>query len=304
MVLTVSLSAGVTSGKGKMSGIVTDTETGKPIEGVTVKLFYPSQNSFHRPFPKTGKDGVWKVHYVRKGRWDLDFSKQGYEVKKISFFVDTTPGKAKPSIELSLKKMEGPAVGQEVVKEIEAAKGLMVDKKYDAAIQALEGILEKYKEESGIDIVYLYIGNCYSMKNQYQKAIEYFKKSIEKFPKNKEIILSIGNAYNNMQNFDKAIEWFNKLKIEEIGNVDTLYNIGVIAYNKGDLVKAAKFFGKSVEVDQSFAIGYYQLGMALLGVEGKQKEAVVALKKYIELDPESANAATAKEVIKAYKDVK
>lgn len=296
--------SGVTSGNGKMSGIVTDKETGQPLEGVTIKLFFPSEKAFHQPFPKTDQEGKWKVLYIRKGRWDIDFVKPGYEVIKISYYVDPAPGRAIPPIELALPKMQGPSIGQEVVQEIENAKNLMAEGKIDQALKALEDILAKYKEETGIDIVYLYIGNCYAMQNQYAKAIEFFKKSLEKFPKNKEIILSIGNAYNNLQDYDQALQWFDQLKIEEISNVDTLYNIGAIAYNKGDLEKAATFFKKSIEVDQDFADGYYQLGMALTGMDGKQADAVAALQKFIELAPDSPNVETAKAVIDAYKDVK
>jgi tetratricopeptide (TPR) repeat protein len=293
-------SAGLTSGKGKMSGTVTDVETGEPIPGVTVKLYFPGVKAFHKPFPKTDNEGKWKVHYVRKGRWDLDFSKSGYEVKQISFFVDPTPGTKNPPITIQLKKSEGPTVAQEVVTEIEKAKGLMVDGKYDKAVTAMLEILEKNKGESGIDIVYLYIGNCYALKGDYNKGIEYYKKSLEKFPKNKELIVSIGNAYNNINDHENAMKWFSKLKIDDIGNVDTLYNIGVISYNKGDFEGAAKCFKKTTEIDGNFADGYYQLGMTLTALN-KQKEAVTALKKFMELAPDSPNFETAKAIVDAFK---
>jgi len=215
--------------------------------------------------------------------------------------VDSTPGTANPSIDITLRKLEGPAVGQQVIQEIESAKGFLDEKKYDDAIKAFNGILEKYKEESGIDIVYLYIGNCFAMKGEYAQAVEFFKKSLEKFPKNKEIILSIGNAYNNMSDQENALAWFSKLSIDEIGNVDTLYNIGVIYYNSGDMVGAARYFQKSVDVDPSFADGFYQLGMTLAGIEERQQDSVAALEKFVQLAPDSPNVETAKAVIEAYK---
>jgi len=289
----------LTSGKGKISGTVTDDETGEPIEGVTVKLFFPEVKQFHKPYAKTNAEGKWRVFYIRKGLWNIDFVKDGYEVKKISFFVDSTPGTKNPPIDITLRKLAGPAVADIIMKEIAKASDLINEKKYDRALKDLEAIMEKYKEESGVDIVYLHIGNIYSFKNQYQKAIEFYLKSLEKFPDNKEIILSIGNAYNNLKDYEKSMEWYNKLKIDDIGNIDTLYNIGVISYNNGDFERALTFFKKTTEINSEFADGYYQLGMTYVGLE-KNQEGVAALKKFMELAPDSPNYETAKAIVDAF----
>lgn len=298
--ITNPVFAGLTKGKGKMSGTVADVKTGEPLQGVTVKLFYPSVQQFHKPFPVTNKDGKWRIHYVAKGRWDLDFVKPGYETKKISFFVDPTPGTKNPPIEATLRKLEGPAAGADLLNEVEKAKGLMVAGNYDKAIAEMQGLLEKYKDDPGVNIVYLYMGNSYALKNDYNKAIEFFQKALEKFPKNKELLLSIGNAYNNIEDFENAMKWFGKLAVDDIGNVDTLYNIGVILYNKSDFAGAEKYFRKSTEIDATFADGFYQLGMTLVALD-KSTDAVTALKMFMELAPDSPNAETAKAIIDAYK---
>jgi len=286
-------------GKGKMHGTVTDAAAGEPIEGVTVKLFFPEYNAYYTPSPVTDKEGKWAAHFVRGGRWDLDFVKQGYELKKISFQVDTAPGVSKPAIDIQLKKLEGPAAGAELVKGIEKANTLLSEKQYDQALKELMALLEKHKEDPGIEIVYLYIGNCHSMKGDFNKAIEFYKKALEKFPNNKELVLSIGNAYNNMNDHENAVVWFDKLAIDDIGNVDTLYNIGVIAYNKGDFEKAATYFKKSTETDNTFVDGYYQLGMTYTALD-KQKEAIETLKKFMAMAPDSPNFDAAKAVVEAF----
>lgn len=289
----------LTSGKGKMSGTVTDQETGKPIEGVTVKLFFPDVKQYHQPFPVTDAEGKWKVFYVRKGRWDLDFVKDGYELRQISYFVDPTPGTANPPIELQLRKLQGPAVAQNIMQEIEKVAVLVNGEQYDKALAELQAIYEKYKGEPGAEIVNLHMGNIFSKKGEYQKAVENFLKALEKFPDNKELILSIGNSYNNLQDFENAVKWFDKLKIEDIGNVDTLYNIGVIAYNNGDFERALTFFKKATEIDGQFADGFFQMGMTYVGLE-KNQEGVEALKKFMELAPKSPNIETAKAVVEAF----
>lgn len=298
--LTGPAFAGLTKGRGKMSGSVVDGATGQPLQGVTVKLFYPKEKQFHKPFPVTDAEGKWRIHYVAKGRWDLDFVKQGYELKKISYVVDPTIGTKNPPIDVSLLKMEGPVAGADLMNEVEKAKGFIVAGNYDKAIKEMNTLLDKFKDDPGVNIVYLYMGNSYAMKNDYQKAIEFYQKALEKFPKNKELILSIGNAYNNTSDFDNAMKWFSKLAVDDIGNVDTLYNIGVIFYNKADFAGAVNYFKKSTEIDANFADGFYQLGMTLVALD-KSTEAVTALEAFLKLAPDSPNAETAKAIIDAYK---
>ena len=301
--MVFTLYPALTKGKGKMSGIVTNKETGAPLGGVTVRLFSARAKAFHKPSPKTDKEGKWAVFFIRAGAWNLDFEKSGYETKRISFYVDATPGTKNPRIEIALAKVEGLAVGVDVVKLIDKAKVLMNENQYDEALKELAEIKEKYKEETGIQILDLYMGNCCAQKKDYKKAIEHYRKALEKFPKNKELVLSIGNAYNNLNNHEKAIEWFHKLTIEDIGNVDTLYNIGVIAYNKGDFANAEKYFKKAAEVNIEFADAFYQLGMTYTALD-KQSEAVEILKKFIAMAPDSPNAETAKAIIEAFQGSK
>ncbi|MCK4835901.1 MAG: tetratricopeptide repeat protein [Candidatus Aminicenantes bacterium] len=297
--LFISLLPQATSGKGKMSGAVTDAETGEPIEGVTIKLFCLRAKAFHRISSKTDKDGYWRAMYLRGGLWHLDFEKAGYETKKLSFKVETIPGAKKPRIDIKLRKIEGPSLAETTLKDIDAANRLVAERQYDEALKKFKEILAKNKELEGIAIVNLYMGNCYAMKEDYLKAIEYYEHAVEKYPKNKELLISIGNAYNNLNKFDDAMSWFQKVSSEDIHNVDTLYNIGVIYYNKAKYDDAIKYFEKSTEVFNEFADGFYQLGMTYTALN-KIPEALVALKKFMELDPESPNYQTAKAIVDAF----
>ena len=297
--LTLSLSSQATQGKGKMSGIVTDADTGEPIEGVTVKLFCVKANSYHAQTPVTNSKGEWRAMFLRGGPWHLDFIKVGYETKKISFNVETAPGRRKPSIDLTIKKIEGPGLEAEVVKEIEEATNLMGQHKLDEALAKYDMILEKYKETQGIAIVKLYVGNIHAMKEDYNKAIEFYKQAVEEFPKNKDLIISIGNAYNNLGDHTKAMEWFTKIPYAEISNMDTLLNIGIIFYNKSEYAEAVNYFKRCTEVSPDFADGYYHLGMSYTALNNIP-EAVAALKKFMEMAPDSPNYEIAKAVVDAY----
>jgi tetratricopeptide (TPR) repeat protein len=299
IIMMFSLFSQATSGRGKMSGFVYDEQTGKPLSGVTVKLYCLRARAYHTSTPISDSKGHWKALYLRGGMWNVDFEKVGYITKKISFNVETTPGRKKPQIEIKMRKMEGPGLEDMVIKEIEKAKVQMAENRIDEALTSLKNILEKYKESSGIAIVNLYVGNCYAQKDDFEKAVIYYKLAVKEYPKNKELLVSIGNAYNNLNQYDNAMLWFNKVPFDELDNINTLYNIGVIFYNKAKYDEAVKYFKKSTEINNEFADGFYQLGMTYTA-QNKIPEALVALKRFMELDPESPNYQTAKAIVEAF----
>lgn len=299
IIFSVSLVPQAVTGNGKIRGVVTDTVTGEPIEGVTIKLYSVRAAGSLKPSPTTDKSGKWRAFHIRGGMWNIDFEKVGYETKKISYNVQTTPGMRNDPIEITLKKVEGPTLDAKVVAEINKAKELMAQDKYQDALAMFDEIKVKYKDLSGIAIVNLYVGNTYSALEQYEKAISAYKEALAKYPKNMDLILSIGNAYTNMNQTDKAMEWLGKLPFEEIHNVDTLYNLGVNFYNSGKYQDAIKYFEKATKINNEFAPAYYQLGMTFTALN-KIPEAVAALKKFMELDPESPDYQTAKAIIDAF----
>jgi len=295
---TLFAQSGVT-GKGKIKGVVLD-ENGKPLEGVTVKLFSVKAQSSFLPNPKSDSEGKWKAIYLRGGSWNLDFEKAGYETKKLSYRVDETPGAKQPEIEVKLAKIEGIALTTDLVSELEKGNLLFSEKKYQEALLAYEDILKKNPD---VFIIYKNIGNCYFALEKYDQAVEYYQKLFEKQPKSAEIMTLIGNSYVNAKNMEKAMEWYGKIPFEEIKDIDTLFNIGanLTNNNKNDL--ALKYFKRAVEVDADFAEGYYQLGMTHTALN-QIPEALAALKKFMELAPESPNFGTAKAIVDAFSKVK
>ncbi len=303
---TVLIFSQATSGQVQMKGVVLDKETGDPIAGVKIKLFSLKAGSEHGVAPVTDEAGEWRSLFMRSGKWYLDFSKVGYAPRKIAIeyihqgqYVGYFQGNKFDVLKIELEKIQGPALEQSIIKEIEEGNAFLVNKKPKNAIKKFEEIIEKYKEREGIAIVNLYMGNSYSMLEKYEKAIEYFQKAIEKYPKHKGLILSIGNSYSNLHQPEKAMEWFKKLSDEDITNVDTLYNIGINFYNANDFNKAVGYFRRAVEFKEDFSEAYFQLGMTYVALN-KVSEALAALKKFMELAPDSPNYTTAKEIVKAF----
>ncbi|MFH2108267.1 MAG: tetratricopeptide repeat protein [Chrysiogenia bacterium] len=298
--LSVSLFAqsGV-SGKGKIKGIVFD-ESGKPLDGVTIKLFSLRAQAFFMPYPKTDNEGKWKAIFLRGGSWNIDFEKTGYETKKISYRVDERPGSKQPEIEVKLTKIEGIALTDSIVSELEKGNLLFSAKKFQEAMLVYEDILKKNPD---VFIIYKNIGNCYFALEKYDRAVEFYLKLFEKQPKSVEIMNLIGNSYVNAKNMEKAMEWYGKIPFEDIKDADTLYNIGANLTNNNKNDQAVKYFQRAVEVDTDFAEGYYQLGMTFTALN-RIPEALEALKKFMELAPDSPNLGTAKAIVDAFSKVK
>ena len=198
-----------------------------------------------------------------------------------------------------LKQLTGPALESDLIEEIGKAVHLYHEEKFSEALTELTRILKKNSETGTIEIVYKFIGNCYVGLKDEQKAVEAYEKALKKFPDDRELILSIGNAYMNLDEQDRAIGYFKRIPFEEIYNVDTLYNIGIYYYNRGDYENAVTYLKRSTAIADEFAVGFFQLGLAYVALD-RLEAGVEALRKFMELSPESADFQTAKAITDAF----
>ncbi len=300
VILGISFLFPQASGRGKIKGTVREEGTNKPLEGVTIKLTHVKSGASYNQSVKTDSTGFFKALFLRSGVWNIDFEKPGYETKKMSYKVDETPGVAQPDMEITLKKIEGIVISDNLISELEKGDKLFMQGKYSEALVKYQEIIKNNPEAF---ILHKNVGNCYFAMEQYDKAIESYLKILEKQPDSFETMVLIGNSFNNQKNIEKAFEWYSKVPIEAIKNIDTLYNMGVIMYNSNKMEEAVKYFQKAIEIDADFADGYYQLGMCYAALN-KVDEAIAALKKFMELDPESPNYSVAKAIIEAFQKVK
>jgi tetratricopeptide (TPR) repeat protein len=268
-------------GKGRVKGLVTDQE-GNPLEGVTVKLYCERGAS---GFEVTTDDqGEWRANYIRGGPYDIDFEKSGYMPKKIN--VNISEFGKNPDIELTLQKIEGLVVTDDLKEELKKGNDLFDQEKYEEAIQAYQAILEKAPETY---ILYRNIGNCYFQMEKYEKAEEFYLKVLENEPDDTESILGIGNTYANRGQNEKALEWYNKIAFDKISDPLVLFNIGSNFYSRGKHQEALKYYRKAVELKGDFQDARYQLGLVNLTL-GNNQEAIDVFQEYLKYDSESGRA--------------
>ena len=279
-------------GKARMQGIVTD-KGGTPLEGVNVTLFSLKASAGFET--KTDKKGIWKAMWIRGGKWNIDFEKSGYGIKKITTFL--LEDSKLVTLETTMEKVQGAVLKKELIKDFDKGNTLFTEGKIDEALDIYLKILNEFPDAYSI---YLNVGNCYFRKQEYEKAIGAYKNVLEKDPGNTDVLISVGNSYSNMKQNDKALEWYGKIEVSKIDDPVVLYNIGAFNYNAGNIDGAVEFFKRSVEVRDDFIDGWYQLGMTNMSA-GNNDAAITAFENYLKHDPGSEKAGQVREILKALK---
>jgi thioredoxin-like negative regulator of GroEL len=293
ILLVPALLSAQVRGQAKMLGIVLDEETGEPIEGVTVRAYFAATETAVTPPPTTDKEGRWKALFISTGVWSLDFQKPGYIPQKLSHRVVFEMGVKVPEIEVRLRPVKGVVVNKDIVSGLEKGDRLYSEKKFQEAMETYQAVLEK---NADFFIIKMNIGNCYFGLGNYEKALDYYLQVHEKQPDRGDLLIAIANTYANWGKQDQAIEWYKKVPLSDIRDINTAFNTGVVFSNSGNQADALKYFQKAVEIDSQFADGYYQIGLCQVAL-GSTPEAITALNKFIELAPDSPDAATAKAIV-------
>lgn len=292
---------GAAKGKGRVKGKITDP-AGKPVAGATVRF---ASSSLETSFDvTTNEKGEWVVNGLAGGAWDLDFAKEGFETKKISAQVQTL-GYNKP-IEITLQKAAGKAPSSVATGSgpgataadpakllIQEGTVLADEKKYAEAIAKYE---QAVKLNPAMHLLYGEIGNLYVQMGEPDKAIEAYKKLLEKDAANQGARLSIVTVLLEKNNIEEAKKMLDGLDLNTITNASTLYEIGVRFYNAKDTKEAMKYWEKAIAVDAKLIDAYVQLGAAYVST-GDNEKAKQMLKKAIELDPNSDGAKMAQEML-------
>ncbi|MEP6747426.1 MAG: caspase family protein [Bacteroidota bacterium] len=145
------------------------------------------------------------------------------------------------------------------------------------------------------------LGNYYISKNDKNKAIAYFFKTIQMDSLCSNAYRNIGMTYFNQRLFDQAKPYF--LKAMALNPHDSYANENWAVFNSTYILPdygssstdsiyfkiARKFFLKSIEYDSSFVSGYQKLSVLYLRAK-KEDSALGILQKCAAINPENAEA--------------
>lgn len=274
-------------GMGRMAGKVTD-ESGKPLEGVTVKLTLPGAGGTEL---KSNKKGEWQIGGIARGDWQVDFDCPPYEPRRIT--VSVAELTRVPPVEISLKLDVNEVVRMEVVK----ANELMSKQDYAGARAVYDAVLAKYPSAYRLEP---YIARTYYAEKNYDEAIKHLKIAVEKDPSDVENKLRLGNIMVEAGRMEEGRQMLATVDDSAVKDPAIFVNIGISLMNQNKANDALPYFEKAVKNFPDKGDGYYY--RALVRLQSGDTEGTKAdLKKFLELSPNAPEAAAARKALEQIK---
>jgi tetratricopeptide (TPR) repeat protein len=296
-------------GRGRITGTVVD-EGGNPIEGAHVVA--ESMQSHAKLEGTSDKKGHFAIAGLGTGGWRITASKSGY--------VDATSDMnvrqlvVNPPVTLTLKKLTGMAafLQDKAASELfDQGNQLITEGKFDEAIRIFEEFLTKYPE---IYQTHLNIGSCYLKKEDLEKAASEFQlvldKTLQTLGSYKRdtagsirALSGLGEIALKKDDFASAQKYFTQaLEVSPEDEV-AAYNVGEIFFSNQKIDEAIKYFELAIQIKKDWSKAYYKLGVVYLN-KGDFAKSLEYLNKFIQMDPESPEAAQAKNMIAAIEKIK
>jgi tetratricopeptide (TPR) repeat protein len=263
-------------GNGRIEGVVTD-EDGKPLADVSIKAECPERGG--GPSLKSDKKGRWVVGGIVACGWNLDFTVEGFETKKITVNLPAEAARLQP-VRVPLKKSGPPpelkAAAEKADAAYKAGRFAEARAEYEKALAMRPDLAPTINQQ---------IGFSYIQEKQYDKALEYLEKVLAGDPGNAQIRAIAAQAALEGKMIDRARQLLGGLDETKITNPDVFFNMGVNFLNAGETQAAIEYFGKAIKVDPTYVDAYYRRALGYLQV-GKTPECRADFQKVLELVPE------------------
>ncbi len=296
-------------GKGRINGTVVD-ENGNPVEGAVIVV--ESLTSKTKLEGKSDRKGHFAVAGMGTGMWRITASKPGYMSSSTDMYVrQLAPN---PPITFTLKKITGLAAlatDETSMKLFDEGNKLIEAGQYDEALKVFEEFLIKYPQ---IHQVHLNIGTCYLKKDDLDKAEAEFKLVLEKtievygdYKKDTAASLrafaGLGEIYLKRNDLETARKYFTQaLEVSPEDEV-AAYNVAEILFSHQNVDEAIRFYELAIKIKKDWSKPYHKLGLAYLN-KGDFEKALENLRKFLEIDPNSPEAPTIKNIIEAVEKIK
>ncbi len=291
--LAILMAAEAYAQTGSARGQIVD-ENEQPVDGVEIDFQF--LGGVNREYTATSdEDGNFIRAGLPTGRYHLTFTRSGHQSYQYELKVLGGP----PT---RMGKVVLPALSEGVRADLEEQKlhqatalvfkegvAAMNAEDYAAAIAAFEKVLEIDPEMP--EALYN-IGVAHENLGQMDRALTFYKKAVELQTSSAEPYQALATIYTANQQWPEAMAMLLEAEKLQPDDVATLFDLGAVAMIAGDIPTAQRAFQRVVELDDAHALGHYQLGMVYVN-QGKSEEAVAHMEKYLELEPDGPQTATA-----------
>ncbi len=168
---------------------------------------------------------------------------------------------------------------------------------YDKALEIYKKVIDLNPEDA---FIYISIGNIYENRGKYNEALEAYNKALDIFPEYKYNYLNLGNVNYQLKNYKEAIKDYNLFLETYSGHAESRENLADSYLAVKDYANAAKQYQQVYNKNPESFKRYAQYGIALLNSDVPEKS-VEILEKAIELDADNDSAHLG--LAQAYQDL-
>ena len=288
--------------QGRVVGKVTDS-SGNGVEGVVVTLTTPAIKNF-KLSTKTGSDGRYgSIVNDATFPYHFRYEKAGYapfELDKKLSIGDVTTLDVK-----IMKESEAPTQPGAPAKAAAPSASDQATLAFNAGVELMNGgdkagAMAKFQEATvkNPDLPQAWQAlTVISYQNKdWPHVLEYGQKATDLDPTMTSLYGMMSDAAAKSGDKKAAAEHRQKYEAANPDTPEILYNKGIDAYNKRNSKDAEDLLGKAVAAKPDFALAHYYMAIAAMN-NNHNAVAREHLQKYIELDPNGSEAATAKELL-------
>lgn len=282
-------------GEARIQGKITDAATHKPIPFAEIIVDAVTGHTVHNEY-KADKDGVYRF-LILDGTLSYKFTYKaaGYanveQTMKLTLGdintkdVTMAPGSGKT------QAAGAPAAAKAnpaVAAYNEGAELANAGKVPEAIAKVEEAVTAKPDLTAGYEA----LAKLYLRAKNYDKAIDRANKVLEIDTDNQDMFGVLNEAYTAKGDKTKAGEYRKKLPADAA----SMFNEAAHLINSGKDAEAEPLLKSAIAANDKFGPAYYELGMLYVRTQ-KNADAKTNLQKYLELEPNGKDAATAKEML-------
>ncbi len=168
---------------------------------------------------------------------------------------------------------------------------------YDKALEAYRKVIDLNPDDA---FIYISIGSIYENQGKYKEALDAYNKALDIFPEYKYNYFNLGNVQYQLRNYKEAINNYNMFLETYSGHGEARENLAASYLAVKDYANAQKQYKLIYDKNPQNFKNYYGYGISLLNSVEPEK-AISMLEKAIEIDPENDSAHLG--LAQAYQDL-
>jgi cytochrome c-type biogenesis protein CcmH/NrfG len=284
-------------GEARLTGKITDAATKQPIKDAVVTVVATEAKTFKQDFKVNPKDGTYAIFLIDGTiKYKFTYSAPGHTAYEEVMKLKLGEPNVKDVVLSSGVAATSRAVPTEAAKPDPSValfnEGAQLANDGDVA-GAIAKIEEAVAKKPELVAGHGALAKLYVRQKDYKKAIDAANKALSFDPDQADLYGVLYEAYNATGDKAKAAEAKKKMP----ANAAVLFNDAAKLINANKDSDAEPLLKQAIAADDKFAKAYYELGMIYVR-GGKSAEAKENLQKYLELEPNGSDAATAKEMLK------